>query len=42
MAGNQAIAVTVLALRGLLANACPKDQLPGGEFRLFQTNSELM
>jgi hypothetical protein len=36
MASTQAIAVTALALRGLLANACPKDQFPGAEFRLFQ------
>jgi hypothetical protein len=37
MANTQAIAVTALALRGLLANACPKEQFPGAEFRLFQT-----
>ena len=37
MASTQAIAVTALALRGLLANACPKEQFPGAEFRLYQT-----
>jgi hypothetical protein len=37
MASHQAIAVTALALRGLLANACPKDQFPGAEFRVVQT-----
>jgi Pvc16 N-terminal domain len=37
MASTQAIAVTALALRGLLANACPKDQFPGAEFRVVQT-----
>jgi hypothetical protein len=29
--------VTALALRGLLANAWPRDQFPNAEFRLFQT-----
>jgi Pvc16 N-terminal domain len=37
VAHTQAIAVTALALRGLLANAWPRDQFPNAEFRLFQT-----
>lgn len=38
MASYHAIAVTALALRGLLSNACPRDSqtgFPGAEFRLF-------
>jgi hypothetical protein len=37
MATSDAITVISLTLRGLLANACPKDQFPAAEFRLFQT-----
>jgi hypothetical protein len=37
VARTQAIAVTALALRGLLASACPRDQFPTAEVRLFQT-----
>jgi Pvc16 N-terminal domain len=37
MANYHAVAVTGLALRGLLSNAWPRDQFPGAEFRLFQT-----
>jgi hypothetical protein len=38
MADFHAIAVTALALRGLLTNACPRDKdrgFPGAEFRVF-------
>jgi len=37
LAKYHAVAVTGLALRGLLANAWPRDQFPSAEFRLFQT-----
>ena len=43
MASYHAIAVTALALRGLLANACPRDEqhgFPGAEFRLL-TSADL-
>jgi hypothetical protein len=37
MATHHAVVVISLALRGLLANACPKVEFPGAEIRLFQT-----
>jgi hypothetical protein len=40
VASYRAIAVTALALRGLLTNACPRDSrngFPGAEFRVFTT-----
>jgi hypothetical protein len=36
MASFHAIAVTANAIRGLLANACPKDRFPGADFKVYQ------
>ena len=36
MASFYAIAVTANAVRGLLANACPRDQFPTADFKVYQ------
>ena len=39
MASIHAIAVTANAVRGLLANACPRSVFPGADFKLYQANN---
>jgi len=36
MASFHAIAVTANAIRGLLANACPKERFPSADFKVYQ------